>query len=121
MTESENPRIARERRTVVRMVDIYCRAHHVDDRVPCDSCQSLVSYAMARLDHCVYGADKPTCRKCPVHCYRKELRAQMREVMVYAGPRMLLLHPALAVRHLFDERGDPPLHPSRAREGREPY
>jgi hypothetical protein len=28
----------------------------------------------------------------------------MREVMRFAGPRMLLFHPVMAIRHLWDER-----------------
>jgi len=31
------------------------------------------------------------------------------QVMRYAGPRMLLRHPLLAVRHLLDERRKPPV------------
>jgi len=115
MTEVANPRLARERRTVGHMIDIYCRATHGSDGTPCMPCGELHSYAMARLDRCVYGADKPTCRKCPVHCYKKDMRAQMREVMALAGPRMLLSHPLLAVQHLLDERGEPPPPPGRTR------
>jgi hypothetical protein len=32
------------------------------------------------------------------------MRAQVKEVMRYAGPRMLWKHPALAVRHLIRSR-----------------
>ena len=30
------------------------------------------------------------------------MRARIREVMRYAGPRMLLSHPLMALRHLLD-------------------
>jgi len=86
------------------MVAIYCRDHHQCRGELCESCAGLFSYAMARLDHCPYGADKPTCKVCPVHCYKKDVREQMRQVMRYAGPRMLFSHPVLAIRHLLDER-----------------
>jgi hypothetical protein len=43
-----------------------------------------------------------TCAKCPVHCYRPELRERIRAVMRYAGPRMLFRHPRLAILHLWD-------------------
>ena len=46
-----------------------------------------------------FGPDKPVCSKCPVHCYRPELRERIRGVMRYAGPRMLYRHPVLALRH----------------------
>ena len=77
----------------------------------CEVCEDLFGYAMARLDHCIYGPEKPTCRNCPVHCYKKEMRAAMREVMIYSGPRMLQTHPVLAVRHLLNGRKPPPPHP----------
>jgi hypothetical protein len=33
------------------------------------------------------------------------MRARIREVMRYAGPRMTLYHPVLAIRHLIGRRG----------------
>ena len=102
------PRIARERRTVRCMIEIYCRDHHGPGPGLCEQCDCLRAYAMARLDHCVFKDDKPTCKKCPVHCYRKDRRAEMRTVMIYAGPRMLTSHPVLAIRHLLDERKPAP-------------
>lgn len=114
-------RRSREARTVSHMVAIYCRDHHAANDSVCDSCAELNSYAMARLERCVYGDGKPTCKQCPVHCYRKDMRETMRAVMRYAGPRMLLSHPILAIRHLLDERGAPPGRPpARPRAGRTP-
>ena len=109
--QAEAPRISRERRTVRTMVEMYCRDHHRGTSGLCEECNGLSAYAMARLDRCVYGADKPTCKKCPVHCYRRDMRMAMRDVMIYAGPRMLLSHPVLAIRHLLDERSTPRPHP----------
>jgi hypothetical protein len=115
MIAPESPRIARERRTVGHMIDIYCGAHHQRTGGRCAACQQLHDYAMARLDHCPYGAEKPTCKKCPVHCYRKDVRVEMRRVMAYAGPRMLLSHPVLAILHLVDERRAPVPRPVKSR------
>ena len=42
--------------------------------------------------------------RCPVHCYRPGMREAVREVMRYAGPRMVVRHPVLALRHLLDGR-----------------
>jgi Nitrous oxide-stimulated promoter len=103
----DNARVKRERRTVRHMVGIYCRAMHHQPGL-CEDCSDLVSYAMGRLDRCVLKADKPTCKACPVHCYRADKREQMRQVMIFSGPRMLLSHPILAIRHLLDERKPPP-------------
>jgi hypothetical protein len=94
----------RERRTVAAMVQLYCRDQHATQGALCDDCQKLLEYAMLRLDRCVFASNKPTCARCPVHCYKPVFRDRIREVMRYAGPRMLLRHPALAVAHLLDRR-----------------
>ena len=83
------------------MVGMYCAHHHGTDGL-CTDCRELAAYADRRLDLCPYGAAKPACTKCPIHCYRPEPRERMREVMRFAGPRMLGRHPSLAVMHLID-------------------
>jgi hypothetical protein len=108
-------RIEREKKTVRAMIGLYCRDHHGAVGL-CGECSDLFEYAERRLDLCPYGSRKPACTDCPIHCYRPEPRERMREIMRYAGPRMLGEHPYLAVRHLIDEhRRTPPL-PKRARE-----
>lgn len=102
MQSSESRRLARERRTVEAMVGLYCREQHGGERVPCEACTELLAYAGARLDACRYAGDKPTCARCPVHCYKPGMRERVRSVMRYAGPRMLWHHPVLAVLHLLD-------------------
>ena len=89
-----------EARTVAEMIRIYCRAHHDGRGTLCERCASLLAYADDRIDHCVFGPAKPACNKCTVHCYKPDAREQIREVMRYAGPRMLWRHPYLAMRHL---------------------
>ena len=108
------PRLRREQRTIEAMLHIWCEAHplHVRPRYGelCAGCDSLLDYASYRLAKCPYGEEKPTCKKCPIHCYSKDKREQMHEVMRFGGPRMLLRHPILAWRHLRDEkRTAPPL------------
>jgi hypothetical protein len=106
--------MARERRTIAAMIRIYCRGAHRPAPTPgagckpapaslCPDCSALLDYAMARLDRCPFsGAEKPACADCPVHCYKAEMRARVKEVMRVAGPRMLLRHPGLAIMHLVD-------------------
>jgi len=60
-------------------------------------------YADGRLEKCPYGTDKPTCARCPIHCYKREQREQARTVMKYAGPRMPGRHPWLSLAHLLDK------------------
>lgn len=104
MTPAEK-RLERERRTVTVMIAMYCRAHHDPQGEGgglCAECAALHTYAMERVSRCPFGSRKPTCANCPVHCYKPEMRARIRGVMRYAGPRMLLRHPLLAVLHLAD-------------------
>jgi hypothetical protein len=109
--KKEHRSLRRERRTVRIMVGLYC-AHHHGTRTLCSECEELASYADRRLDRCPYGAEKPACTNCPIHCYRPEPRERMREVMRFAGPLMLARHPYLAIRHLLDDRREAPLLPS---------
>lgn len=84
---------------------------HPGDASLCVDCRSLLDYALMRLDRCPYGDAKPVCTKCIVHCYRPAMREQIRLVMRYSGPRMLLAHPWLALLHWISaSRGG---HPSR--------
>lgn len=102
-------RLARERKTIDMMIGLFCRHHHGSSAAICPSCDALASYARERLVHCPFGADKPTCLNCQVHCYRSDMRERVRAVMRDAGPRMLLRHPILTVLHLYwDSRREAP-------------
>lgn len=106
--------LATEYRTVKAMTKIYCRAHHQEARRSgelCQACRELLVYAETRLDRCPYGQNKPACNKCPIHCYKPEPKEFMRLVMRYSGPRMLIHHPILAIRHLLHERRKVPKKP----------
>jgi hypothetical protein len=98
------PRLKREHLTMQRMVEIYCRDHHGTGAAgPCGDCSQFLDYAERRLEKCPYGEGKPTCAKCPIHCYKQAQRDQAREIMRYAGPRMTYRHPWLALTHLLDK------------------
>ena len=100
---AQEKHLDRELLTITRMVEIYCSAHHGNSNcMPCEECSEFLNYAAARLKKCPYGEDKPTCAKCPIHCYKPERKAQARIIMRYSGPRMLLHHPLLVVAHKLD-------------------
>jgi len=101
---SAQRRIAREWKTVQAMIRIYCRNLHGGKKALCAACEELRLYAEKRLERCPFAEEKPTCVMCPVHCYEATMRERVRQVMRYAGPRMLLRHPVLALLHLRDER-----------------
>jgi hypothetical protein len=95
-------RIKEEQRVVEQMIRLYCR-NKEGNRELCPSCTKLLQYVNARLEHCKFGENKTTCKKCPVHCYRPEMKKRIREVMRWAGPRMIWYHPVAAIRHLIGE------------------
>jgi len=97
------PRLQREHRTMTAVVAIWCRENHDADAVPCADCRQFLDYAERRLEKCPYGEAKPTCARCPVHCYKPAQREHAREVMRHAGPRMALRHPWLSVLHVLDK------------------
>lgn len=105
----EHPRLRRERKTIHAMQTIYCRdLHGLPDGGLCPDCTVLFDYAMQRLSKCPYQELKPTCAKCPIHCYKKDMREQVRRMMRHAGPKMILRHPVLAIAHLLDGRKKAP-------------
>ena len=96
-------RRAREFKMIVAMLRMYCSAHHASGPgTLCRDCANLHDYAFRRLQRCVFGEAKPTCANCTVHCYKASMRESIRQVMRWAGPRMLWRHPMLALRHQLD-------------------
>jgi hypothetical protein len=95
-------RIKREKKTVDAMIKLYCRNFHGQKKELCGECSELLSYSFRRLEKCPYGKSKPACVNCSTHCYNLEKRTKIREVMKFAGPRMLLYHPILAIFHIVD-------------------
>lgn len=107
-----------EFKTIKAMVNIYCKAFHKTEGVikqECATCRDFLIYANEKLDRCPYGQNKPTCNRCPIHCYKPKQREQARTIMRYAGPRMLIKHPLLAIKHLRAEKRPVPTEiPDRA-------
>ncbi len=112
MTESLKDIRTAEAATLRAMVRLHCRVRHRRwfHQELCEICAELLDYALRRLDACRFGDAKPVCSACPVHWYSPRRREQIRAVMRWAGPRMILVHPVMAVRHLRHKRR--PLPPS---------
>jgi predicted amidophosphoribosyltransferase len=106
-------RTRREWKTIRAMIALHCRDQHRPENGLCGGCRELEEYAARRLERCPYGETKPTCVNCPIHCYQQTMRERVRVVMRYAGPRMLLRHPYLALMHVVDGRRKAPDRPAR--------
>ncbi len=98
-------RLERERETIRKMIEIYCWRKHKSRRGElCNECSELLRYAYERLEKCPFGEEKPTCKKCPVHCYLPEMREKIREVMKFSGPRLLIFSPLNWLAHELREK-----------------
>ncbi len=97
-------RLKRERETIEVMIEMYCKHHHGFKVGLCENCQPVLTYALQKIDKCVYGPKKPVCNECTIHCYVKDMRNKVKEIMRYSGPRMLFNHPYLGIMHLIDKR-----------------
>ena len=97
-----NKRISRELKTIQLMIKMYCHHHHVKNDI-CEQCNQLIDYSIDKTLNCKFGADKPACSSCPVHCYKPSRREEIRKVMRYSGPRIIFIHPYLAITHMIDK------------------
>jgi len=84
-------------------VRIYCGAKHGDQiktavqvenitvrqTFLCRECAEVARHALAKRRNCPLEP-KPSCKKCPVHCYGKDYRAKIREIMAFSGRRTIM-------------------------------
>lgn len=98
----------KEKRLIPIMIKKYCQGNHKLPRAEqgikrdgiCCECHELTEYALMRLDKCPFKNNKQYCSFCKVHCYKPEMREEIKEVMKYSGKRMLLSHPIYAISHV---------------------
>lgn len=93
----------REKEMVSQMIGLYCKKKH-GGKPYCAACAALDAYARQRSDKCPLMETKTFCSNCKVHCYKPEMQAKIREVMRFAGPRMLFHHPITAMRHVIETK-----------------
>lgn len=95
---------AREQYVVEEMVRLYCKHNHNQELRThdgmCEECYELAEYAKMRSEKCPFMETKTFCNNCKVHCYKPEMRAKIKTVMRYSGPRMIFVHPVLAIWHV---------------------
>lgn len=96
-------RVEREKRVIKLMIELYChKKHQHKSHGLCEECQELLTYAHKRLSFCKFGDEKTTCQKCPIHCYKKDMKQKVKDVMRFSGPRVLIYSPIEFFRHMFD-------------------
>lgn len=90
-------------RLIGKFVEVYCSGKHpgsehtcvalpadLGERVVCPECASFLEYAVTKRLKCPLEAEKPTCKHCRIHCYDKLRREKVREVMSYAGRKLMM-------------------------------
>lgn len=83
------------------MIEIYCRGKHKSGKGElCQDCEKLWQYVQLRRAKCPFGDKKPFCSNCKIHCHKPDMREKIKEVMRYAGPRMIFYNPRVAFAHL---------------------
>jgi hypothetical protein len=109
--ETSKPSLTRKERKDLKVLalftSVYCRSHHrgkqdaVAPALPrqdglgldrfryCPECREFLEYAVTRRLKCPLDP-KPTCKHCPVHCYRPGHREKVREIMRFSGRRLIL-------------------------------
>lgn len=92
-----------EKRTLETMIGMFCK-HSSGIGNQRAECRELQAYAFKRIDKCRFGSSKPNCKDCQVHCYSPGMKEKIKEVMRYAGPHMIYLHPAMALRHILIQK-----------------
>ncbi len=82
-------------------VDGYAKAHPNWRRAAlCPSCMELVTRVEGRTERCPHMAYKSYCHLCPRPCHPPAEMARITPLMRYSGPRLLLRHPVLTLRHV---------------------
>jgi len=100
--QRDKRRLDRDNKTVVAMAQLYCRDHHrgiQGENNLCPECREVVEYSAERTRRCPH-LHKGICESCTIQCYKPEMRAKIRTIMAYSGPRMTTHHPVMACRHI---------------------
>jgi hypothetical protein len=97
-------RIEKEKKTIDYMIKLYCNKQHKEKKgTLCPQCEELLAYSQTRLTHCKFGDEKKFCSKCPIHCYKKDMKYKIKEVMRFSGPRLLFYQPVEVIKHLIEK------------------
>lgn len=87
--------IDQEKELISIMIKIYEDDNKID-------LSELREYALKRIEHCPRKDEKTFCSSCPIHCYQKEYRQKIKQVMKYSGKRMLSRYPIITIKHLIN-------------------
>ena len=86
-----------------KFVEVYCAGKHGATersdfavqthnatRKLCSECSAFMTYAITKRLKCPLEAEKPSCKHCRIHCYAPQEREKIREIMSYAGRKLMM-------------------------------
>jgi uncharacterized paraquat-inducible protein A len=92
-------------KVLVKFIQLYCAAHHDNQEqaaLPteieemfksgvalCPECSAILEHGLLKRSRCPLDP-KPSCKRCHIHCYSREYREKIRNIMAYSGKRMIL-------------------------------
>lgn len=101
--ETINRHQKKDIRLIGTFVEVYCKGRHgeverhphplpggLGSRQLCRECAEFMAYAVARRLKCPLEEEKPTCKRCRIHCYAKPQREKVREIMAYSGRKLIM-------------------------------
>ena len=98
-------KLEKEKEVCNLMIELYCHKKHKTKKGKlCAECKEMEEYVAYRLSKCPFGENKTFCSNCRIHCYNKEHREKIREIMRFSGPRMIFHHPILAFKHVIETK-----------------
>lgn len=101
--ETINKQQSKDIRLIGKFVEVYCAAKHgsaphAPAALPaglgactlCPDCAAFLEYAISKRLNCPLEAEKPSCKRCRIHCYDKPRREKIREIMSYSGRKLMM-------------------------------
>ncbi|MDK9718624.1 MAG: nitrous oxide-stimulated promoter family protein [Trichlorobacter sp.] len=93
---------AKDIKVIARFTEVWCagQLHSNQQQITvypgmqpltlCPECAAFLEYAAKKRLHCPLEAEKPTCRRCRIHCYAPQQRTLVKQIMAWSGKRMIL-------------------------------
>ena len=83
----------KEKQIVDLMIHLYCRKKHKTVEKHhglCEECEKLRNYAAMRVDKCPFMETKTFCSNCRVHCYKPQMREEIRNELRSYFPKFVI-------------------------------
>ncbi len=90
----KSKRIKKDEKILKKFIQVYCKENHLKKGTKehnngmCKECYELFLYAKQKNEKCPLDP-KPQCKHCKIHCYSKEMRAKIKEIMKFSGIYMI--------------------------------